>query len=149
MSEQVPSKEQVAELPAELRRAAKIATSGYWAGVLLTAADEIETSRRSAHEPRDRHERRVVGHASGWQEQMDTCVCGQQWPCPRAVQPPGDDTSRLNWWFTNVLHVGGDEDDDESGSEIEYEARLCRTPDEFRKMIDAAMGAVLTKGEAP
>lgn len=30
------------------------------------------------------HERRVVGHASGWQEQMDTCVCGQQWPCPKA-----------------------------------------------------------------
>jgi hypothetical protein len=28
-----------------------------------------------------KHERRVVGHVSGWQEQMDTCVCGQPWPC--------------------------------------------------------------------
>lgn len=26
-------------------------------------------------------ERRVVGHASGWQDQMDTCVCGKPWPC--------------------------------------------------------------------
>jgi hypothetical protein len=28
-----------------------------------------------------KHERRVVGHVSGWQEQMATCVCGQPWPC--------------------------------------------------------------------
>jgi hypothetical protein len=42
----VASKDQVPELPAELRRAAKISTSGYWAGVLLTAADEIEAARR-------------------------------------------------------------------------------------------------------
>lgn len=35
------------------------------------------------------HERRVVGHASGWQEQMDTCVCGKPWPCPSAVSHAG------------------------------------------------------------
>jgi hypothetical protein len=64
-----------------------------------------------------------------------------------STPPPGDDAARLNWWFMNVLYVGGDEDDDESGSEIEYEARLCRTPDEFRKLVDAEMGPVLTKGE--
>lgn len=28
-----------------------------------------------------KHERRVVGHVSGWQEQMNTCVCGKPWPC--------------------------------------------------------------------
>lgn len=31
-----------------------------------------------------RHERRVVGHASGWKEQMDTCACGRKWPCELA-----------------------------------------------------------------
>lgn len=40
------SKQKVPELPSELRRAAKISTSGYWAGVLLEAADEIEAARR-------------------------------------------------------------------------------------------------------
>lgn len=65
----------------------------------------------------------------------------------RLTQPPADDAARLNWWFMNVLHVGGDEDDDEAGSEIEYEARLCRTPNEFRAMIDAAMGSAPTKCE--
>lgn len=35
-----------------------------------------------------RHERRVVGHASGWQEQMDTCVCGQPWPCSTSSTSP-------------------------------------------------------------
>ena len=38
------------------------------------------------------HRRRVVGHASGWQEQMDTCICGNKWPCPwtfpSTAQPP-------------------------------------------------------------
>lgn len=29
------------------------------------------------------HERRVVGHLSGWKEQMSTCVCGKPWPCPQ------------------------------------------------------------------
>jgi hypothetical protein len=34
-----------------------------------------------------RHERRVVGHASGWKEHMDECVCGQkQWPCPSVTK---------------------------------------------------------------
>jgi hypothetical protein len=28
-----------------------------------------------------KHERRVVGHVSGWKEQMNTCVCGKVWPC--------------------------------------------------------------------
>lgn len=28
-----------------------------------------------------KHERRVIGHASGWKEQMNTCVCGEKWPC--------------------------------------------------------------------
>lgn len=40
------SKQKVPALPSELRRAAKISTSGYWAGVLLEAADEIEAARR-------------------------------------------------------------------------------------------------------
>lgn len=31
------------------------------------------------------HERRVVGHLSGYQEQMSTCICGKPWPCPDAV----------------------------------------------------------------
>jgi hypothetical protein len=31
------------------------------------------------------HERRVVGHVSGWQEQMDTCRCGAKWPCSQAA----------------------------------------------------------------
>jgi hypothetical protein len=29
-----------------------------------------------------KHDRRTVGHVSGWKEQMETCVCGQKWPCP-------------------------------------------------------------------
>lgn len=32
-----------------------------------------------------KHERRIVGHASGWQEQMDTCICGKAWPCAEAL----------------------------------------------------------------
>lgn len=28
-----------------------------------------------------KHERRIVQHASGWQEKMNTCVCGRKWPC--------------------------------------------------------------------
>jgi hypothetical protein len=35
------------------------------------------------------HVRRIVGHASGWQEQMDTCVCGKPWPCSNAVAAVG------------------------------------------------------------
>lgn len=55
------SKQKVPELPSELRRAAKISTSGYWAGVLLEAADEIEAARRQdetfARQPSDcKHE---------------------------------------------------------------------------------------------
>ncbi len=34
-----------------------------------------------------KHERRVVGHASGWKEQMNTCVCGKPWPCSELEQP--------------------------------------------------------------
>lgn len=33
------------------------------------------------------HERRVVGHVSGWKEQMRTCVCGKPWPCPDLYRP--------------------------------------------------------------
>lgn len=30
-----------------------------------------------------KHEERVVGHVSGWQERMGTCICGHRsWPCP-------------------------------------------------------------------
>ena len=32
-----------------------------------------------------KHERRVVGHASGWKEQMDSCVCGNPWPCAKTL----------------------------------------------------------------
>lgn len=39
--------------------------------------------------PLQRHEQRIVGHASGWKEQMDTCICGQPWPCSQV--PRGDD----------------------------------------------------------
>lgn len=39
------------------------------------------TARDDKRDEVRRHERRVVGHASGWQEQMDTCVCGKPWPC--------------------------------------------------------------------
>lgn len=39
----------------------------------------IDTDRTSKQNTK--HERRVVGHASGWKEQMDTCVCGKPWPC--------------------------------------------------------------------
>jgi hypothetical protein len=28
-----------------------------------------------------KHEQRIVGHVSGRQEYMDTCVCGAAWPC--------------------------------------------------------------------
>lgn len=44
--------EKITELPSELRRAAKISTSGYWAGVLLEAADEIEAARRTTAKPK-------------------------------------------------------------------------------------------------
>jgi len=44
--------------------------------------------------PPTRHERRVVGHASGWKEQMDTCVCGQKWPCPSLETGYGRGESR-------------------------------------------------------
>src|SRR5690606_35866890 len=66
---------------------------------------------------------------------------------PYNAEPPSaapSDTARLNWWFMNVIHVGDDDDDDESGIEIDYESRLCRTPDEFRKLVDAMMGAAST-----
>lgn len=33
-----------------------------------------------------RHEQRVVGHVSGRQEHMPTCVCGQPWPCALAAR---------------------------------------------------------------
>jgi hypothetical protein len=80
-------------------------------------------------------------------DQVVGCIEQYKHEAERAAQPPvPDDTTRLNWWFMNVLH---DSDDDESGSDIEYEARLCRTPDEFRKLIDAERGTVPTKGEAP
>lgn len=55
----VLTNERIPELPAELRRAAKISTSGYWAGVLLAAADEIEAARR-ALEPTCDHPRVVA-----------------------------------------------------------------------------------------
>lgn len=42
MNEPLTKEEQFPALPAELRRAAQIITSGYWSGVLLTAADCIE-----------------------------------------------------------------------------------------------------------
>ncbi len=31
-----------------------------------------------------KHARRVVGHVSGWKEQLDICLCGKPWPCPEA-----------------------------------------------------------------
>jgi hypothetical protein len=37
------------------------------------------------------HEQRIVGHASGRQERMPTCVCGKPWPCA------GNDISRYAW----------------------------------------------------
>lgn len=42
--------------------------------------------------PDQKHERRVVGHASGWHEQMNTCICGKRWPCPEA--PPSNEQSQ-------------------------------------------------------
>lgn len=42
-----------------------------------------------------KHERRVVGHASGWQEQMDTCVCGKPWPC--SGDAPLLTSNQLGW----------------------------------------------------
>lgn len=40
------------------------------------------------------HKRRVVGHVSGWQEQMSTCVCGKPWPCPDLrTQPPAGESA--------------------------------------------------------
>jgi hypothetical protein len=36
-----------------------------------------------------KHERRVVGHVSGWKEQMNTCVCGRDWPCDLALTQEG------------------------------------------------------------
>jgi hypothetical protein len=47
-----------------------------------------------------------------------------------------EDAARLAWWFMNALH----DSDDEASDELDYEARLCRTPDEFRRLIDANMG---------
>jgi len=67
----------------------------------------------------------------------------------RASIEPGSthpDTTRLNWWFVNVVFSG---DDDEEEGEIIYEAALCETPAEFRKLIDAHMGDPSTNGEQP
>jgi hypothetical protein len=41
----------------------------------------VNESRARTHDSGITHERRVVGHVSGWQEQMPTCVCGNPWPC--------------------------------------------------------------------
>lgn len=53
-----------------------------------------------------KHERRVVGHVSGWQEQMNTCVCGKPWPCPDLQQPsqwiaykPGDRLPDVEYYW--------------------------------------------------
>jgi hypothetical protein len=49
-----------------------------------------------------KHERRVVGHVSGWKEQMDTCVCGEEWPCAKAQietsRFPKETTEALRRW---------------------------------------------------
>lgn len=29
----------------------------------------------------------IVGHVSGYQERMPTCVCGEPWPCAKALSP--------------------------------------------------------------
>lgn len=44
------------------------------------------------------HERRVVGHAGGWKEQMDTCVCGKPWPC--------EDARSKEWFRIRSLLAG-------------------------------------------
>jgi hypothetical protein len=51
-------------------------------------AEYVEGAKflRTTSQTAVRHERRVVGHVSGWQEQMDTCVCGLKWPCPTLQQ---------------------------------------------------------------
>jgi hypothetical protein len=46
----------------------------------------------------DKHERRVVGHISGWKEQMATCVCGQTWPCPSLNGSHVCATGRVEPW---------------------------------------------------
>jgi hypothetical protein len=53
-----------------------------------------ELGARAMTEPAARevvHEQRIVGHASGRQERMPTCVCGKPWPCA------GNDISRYAW----------------------------------------------------
>lgn len=44
--------------------------------------EQIATAAPISSKTDVKHERRVVGHVSGWKEQMDTCVCGKPWPCP-------------------------------------------------------------------
>lgn len=37
--------------------------------------------------PMLKHEKRIVGHVSGWQEFTGQCVCGKPWPCPEVQAP--------------------------------------------------------------
>ena len=52
-----------------------------------------------------KHERRVVGHVSGWQEQMHTCVCGNPWPCSMTEPKPETqpDTAEAGTPLTDAL----------------------------------------------
>lgn len=69
MSDPVPSKEEVPDLPSELRRFAKGCESGYWTGVFIEAAQELDRLQRPAHEREGPH--------------CSSCSCGMTAPEPR------------------------------------------------------------------
>ena len=90
----------------------------------------------------EKHERRVVGHASGWQEQMNTCVCGKPWPCngePALLTsktiadpftPAQNKAYDLYLELGGIVHMLGNEEDIESAIQ-NLEAIMERLHGEF------------------
>jgi hypothetical protein len=74
-----------------------------------------------------KHERRVVGYASGQQEQMDTCVCGKPWPCPEL---------RTSNPMRNALQELADAAEEQASSEPDMPSN-----DETCQRFDAALAA--------
>lgn len=57
----------------------------------------------------NKHERRAVGHVSGWQEQMDTCVCGKRWPCPELLSSNEQDSTERYYAEMEAARNQGEE----------------------------------------
>lgn len=75
----LPLKHKIPELPSELRRVAKISTSGYWAGVFLEAADEIDAARRQDEMSEVSALRAVIARLEDWANQGSAEWCQKRY----------------------------------------------------------------------